>query len=108
MTPQQQSTEQPGTNLTAAFLADVKAKSSSRSNFATNLSRHMFSEEVRGNSNVAGKCGKLQLDSTIISKIKTACFQMYPLSGNETELIEWKRCHRAIDEGCRRLNQPDD
>jgi len=102
---QQQSTEQPGTNLTAAFLFDVKAKSSSRSNFATNLSHHMFSEEVLGNSNIGGKCGKLQLDPTIISKIKIACFQMYLLSGNEIELVEWKRCHRAIDEGCRRLNR---
>lgn len=105
LAPQQPKKDIPITSLSAAFLASIKAKSSSRANFAANLARHMFTEEVRAGSNVGGKCGKDQLDPAIIGKIKTAAFQMYPLAGNEIEIVEWKKCHIAIDECGRRLNR---
>jgi len=51
-------------------------------------------------SNVAGKCGKDQLDPKIIADIKTASFQLFPLEYGENEFYAWEKCHNAIDESC--------
>ena len=40
----------------------------------------------------------------MISQIQEATFQMYPCADGEGKLSEWRKCHRAIDESCRRLN----
>ena len=85
-------------------LLQIKARSSSRSNFAANMVRAAFSERVRASSNVSGKCGKEQLDPEIIRKIREVAFKLYPLLYGETEDLAWKKCRIAIDECCRRLN----
>ena len=77
----------------------------SRYNFAVNLVRHCFDEDTRKKSNISGKCNKQRLDSKKISQVKEATFQMYPCVAGESKLGEWKKCHKAIDESCRRLNR---
>ena len=46
-----------------------------------NLIRHLFDEETRASS---GKCGKRQLNPSIMKKVITACLQVFPLESNET------------------------
>ena len=89
-----------------SFLYEVKTQSnSSRTNFAVNLVCRLFDEETRANSNTGGKCGKRQLNPSLIKEVKTACFQVFPLENGEMELIAWKKCHQAINESCRRLKR---
>lgn len=92
-------------HFSARLLAEIKETSNSRYNFAVNLVRHAFDEDIRKKSNVAGKCNKQRLDPEKMAQIKEATFQMYPCADGESKLFEWKKCHRAIDESCRRLNR---
>ena len=89
----------------ARLLADIKEISQSRYNFAVNLVRYCFDEEAQRRSNMSGRCNKQRLDPKKISQIQEATFQMYPCADGEGKLSEWRKCHRAIDESCRRLNR---
>lgn len=91
--------------FTVEFLSRMKSKSSSRSNFATNLVRELFDENVRAHSNISGKMNKDQLDPVKINEIKQATFHMFPLGYGENKEMAWKKCHVAIDESCRRLRR---
>lgn len=88
------------------FLAKIKAKSSSRSNFATNLVRSFFKPAVRMASNVSGKCGKMQLDKQVMAAIRVATFKVWPCNAAENEAKSWADCVKAIDEAGRRLYHP--
>lgn len=85
------------------FLDERKKESSSRPNFATVLVRNFFKREVRMTSNVAGKCGKNQLNTEMMAAIKVATFRMWPLQASEDEKTAWRLCRKAIDEAGRRL-----
>lgn len=91
--------------LPAPFLCEVKQESCSRSNFACNLVRKLFSTEERRKSNVRGKLGKQQLDPTKMRQVRQATFQMYPCESRENEAHVWTYCCKAVDESCRRLNR---
>ena len=92
-------------HFSAKFLTDIKKASSFRYNFAVNLVRECFTEEIRKISNVSGKCGKQALNPDKMQAINEATFQLYPCERNENKLTEWKKCRTAIDESCRRLNR---
>jgi len=55
-------------------------------------------------SNVAGVFGKKKCDAKMISRIKEATFQTYPLETGETMLGAWTVYIKSIDESCCRLN----
>ena len=91
--------------LPSAFLCKVKRESCSRSNFAANLVRKLFSVEERRKSNVRGKLGKQQLDPNRMEQIRQATMEMYPCETRENEAHVWTYCCKAVDESCRRLNR---
>ena len=83
----------------------IKACSSSRKNFAANINRQIFTTEERSTRNVRGKQGKECLPPDKINYIRQVSFQMFPLSGQETEKSAWNACVIAIDEVNRRLKK---
>ena len=85
------------------FLEQRKRESISRPNFATTLVWNFFKKEVRITSNVAGKCGKNQLNKDMMAAIKVTTFRMWPLKITEEEKNAWRLCTKAIDEAGRRL-----
>ena len=89
----------------ASFLLDVRRKSCSRSNFAVNMVRELFSLEERKTSNVRGVLGKRQLDPNRLEKIRIATFQNYPCNAGEKEECCWRDACKAVDESCRRHNK---
>lgn len=93
------------TYVTTSMVAEAKAKAnSSRTSFARNLVRKLFTEDVMEKSNISG-INKDKLDPHKISEVKRVTMQMYPLEYGENEFLAWKKCHIAIDEGCRRLKK---
>ena len=91
-------------HFTPSFLASIRASSCSRQKFAINLVWSLFSLDERKVSNVTGAFGKRKLDLQMISRIKEATFQMYPLETGETMLGAWTVCIKSVDESCCRLN----
>ena len=85
------------------FLEEKRKESISRPNFATIMVRNFFKKGVRITSNVAGKCGKNQLNKEMMAAIKVATFRMWPLKVSEEEKVAWRQCTKAIDEANRRL-----
>ena len=83
-------------------LTQIFIKSCSRRNFAVNLVRELFSEEVRKNSNVAGR-GKEQLDK--VKYVKSTVFKFHPCTQADKVSDVWKDCIAMIDESNRRLNK---
>lgn len=91
--------------ITQYMINEAKLRSSSRSNFATNLVRQLFDEDTRAKSNISGLCKKDKLDPKKIDAVKKTTFQVFPMTYGENSLVAWKKCHVAIDESCRRLNK---
>ena len=92
--------------LTSDEVRSVISRSTSRRNFATNLTRILFDERTRITSNVSGRCKK-QLNPAIMSQIKFLTFKHYPCLPGEVESDQWKICVISIDEASRRLrNKP--
>ena len=87
------------------FLSKCLTESVSRPNFALTLVTKFFTEEVRLVSNVSGQRGKNPLDKDVISAIKVASFRMWPLKSSENDMVAWRDCVKAIDEGGRRLRR---
>ena len=92
--------------LTSDEVKGILCQSSSRRNFATNLSRKLFDERTRLASNVSGR-NKKQLNPAIINYIKSTTFKYYPCLHSEVEYEQWNLCVVSIDEASRRLkNKP--
>ena len=89
------------------WLPDCRGKDAerSRSNFAVNLVRRLFTTEERKISNVKGVMGKRKLDPDVMQQIKGATFQLFPCDTMENEGHVWTYCCKAIDECCHRLNR---
>jgi len=87
-------------------LSQLFCKSCSRPNFAVNLVRELFSEDIRKISNVSGR-GKKRLDEEKMAYIKATVFQFHPCPQAEKISEKWKECVIMIDESNRRLvNKP--
>ena len=84
---------------------DVKKRSCSRNNFATNMVRELLSIEEWKKSNVKGVLGKEKIDSKKLENVQEATFHMYPCNSGEKEDQSWKMCCKAINESCRRFNK---
>ena len=92
--------------LSSEEVKGILCQSSSRRNFATNLSRKLFDERTRLVSNVSGR-NKKQLNPAIINYIRSITFKYYPCLPSETEYEQWSQCVISIDEASRRLkNKP--
>lgn len=92
--------------LTSEEIKETLQKSTSRGNFATNLTRILFDERTRITSNVSGR-NKKQLNPAIMNYIKATTFKYYPCLPNENKKKQWSLCIIAIDEASRRLiNKP--
>lgn len=89
----------------AGVVNDVRLQSCSRSNFCANMVRRLFTLEERKQSNVRGKLGKRQLDPARLAVVQQSALSVYPLATGEREADIWRRCIKAIDESCRRLNR---
>ena len=60
-----------GTTLSYDLLFEIKSKSNdSKTIFARQLIRHLFDEETRARSNIAGACGKMKLNPLIIAEVQ--------------------------------------
>lgn len=95
-----------GSLIPGSLITAVKMQSCSRSNFAVNLVRRLFTTEERKNSNVRGVLGKKKLNPEMMLKVREATFQLFPCDTMENESHVWTYCCKAIDESCRRLNRP--
>lgn len=91
-------------DLSMDELLKMKAKASSRRNFALKQAERMFSFEERLTSNCLGKRGKKQLDEKKLETIRENTFKLCPLESHEDGVKAWRECRKAIDEGGRQLN----
>ena len=92
--------------LTSEEIKEALRKSTSRRNFATNLSRALFDERTRVALNVSGR-NKRQLNPAIMNYIKATTFKYYPCLPSEEKKKQWSLCIISMDEASRRLiNKP--
>lgn len=68
--------------------------SCSRENFAANLTRELFTDEERMNSNVSGKCGKKKLNKDLVQVVYNVVFREYPVGASEKSERCWAKCIR--------------
>ena len=92
------------TSLSNSEITKIYRHSCSQQNFSSRLVRRLFDEHARKTSNVAGRLGKSQLDTVIMSYVKSLTFQFFPLNLHEKQDRAWAACIGAIDEANRRLN----
>lgn len=89
--------------LSEQVINRVRLNSCSRENFAANLTRELFTDEERMNSNVSGKCGKEKLNKDLVQVIYDVVFREYPVGTSEKSERCWAKCIRAIDAANRKL-----
>ena len=97
--------QSPPAGLSQAELTAIYKSSCSRRNFSACLVSHLFDEEIRKCSNVAGKSGKEPLNPIVMDYVKSTVFQFYPLESAESLKKAWSLCVISIDSLNRHLNK---
>ena len=85
-------------------ILQLRRRSASRKNFASLISRDIFTEQERLTCNVNGQ-GKPKLDEKRIAYVKKVTLQFWPLIHTENIEKEWAECVIAIDEANRRMKR---
>ena len=82
-------------------------KACSRGNFAVKIMQIVFNKEELVGRNCNGKKGKMALDSSKISLVKSVVSRVYNVPTTSCKFEEmWKKCVVAIDECLRRASKP--